>query len=616
MIDLPIALLLAAFAVMFAVLYATVQARRLHETVTPAKDADSLDSQLLSFIRDFLGVNPETQAVEEFVLTRIEPAVGADAAAYIHVQGERSPIVSGHPGIVLPPDAPTRSLENNIQEMLASNTCILTDFVRTRSLNRSGILVETTWAGHPLETLGRAGQSAGFRSMLCVPAGEGKLLVAYQRKRAFSLSHARAARLIVTLAEAMAAARMRMEERASRNAFNASALVSISQNINSQLSLDRVLTLIVSYAGPMLGADGAFLYLEDSHGLLDLSAGWWREHVFSTDELRAIVEYCHARGAMVNFPDAAIDDAPEVPGVAVPILSYDPASEHPRHLGVLLCLRKSGERRFSKDEADFVQSFADQAAIAVRNADLYQALRSANERLQQLGQLKDEFLQMVSHDIRSPLSAFIGLIDTLLADEKEKRLSPEKREQILTHLIDRAEKTAHAAQESLSVAQIEAGQLVMKPEPVDIAGLLRTLDVQAPSGRELLFKTPQDLPMLQVDPERLRQVMNNLVDNAFKYSPAGGPVDVIVEYDTAPEPFLTITVVDTGIGFTPDEQRYLFKKFGRICTNETAGIPGTGLGLYICRRIVEAAGGRIWGESAGPGRGARFTVALPAPRKG
>ncbi len=398
----------------------------------------------------------------------------------------------------------------------------------------------------------------------------------------------------------------------SRMAFKAAALVSISQNINSQLSLDRVLSLIVGYAGPMLKADGAFLFLPDDRADLELTAGWWKEHVFSTDDLRGIAGYSYHRAQAISFPDCDIEVAPELPGVAVPIVAYDKTTEQPRTFGVLLCTRKSGEAPFTAEDVDFLMSFADQAAIAVRNAELYENLQTANRRLQDLDQIKTEFLEIVSHDIRSPLNAFIGLIDMLLVDEKERRLPLEEREKILGQMIERAQKVALAAGESLSIAQIESGEMVIHPDSVSIEETLRNLDIRPPSRCALRIDVPENLPPLLLDGERLRQVLNNLLDNAFKYSPQGGDVTVVARLETARKPpVLIISVRDHGIGFDPDSQQTLFKKFGRIDVGRTRSIAGIGLGLYICRKIVEYHNGHIRGESEGLGHGAVFTIEIP-----
>jgi len=401
----------------------------------------------------------------------------------------------------------------------------------------------------------------------------------------------------------------------SRTAFKAAALVSISQNINSHLSLDRVLGLIVGYAGPMLGADAAFVFLPAPNGDLEVTAGWWKEHVFSTQDLKKVAEHSHSRGVTVSFPNREFDFAPEFPGMAVPIVAYDKSTEQPRTFGVLLCTRRPGDIRFTADDVDFLASFADQAAIAVRNAELYESLETANRRLRELDQLKNEFLEIVSHDIRSPLNAFIGLVDALLVDESERKLSEEERTQILTHLIERAEKVAVAAGETLSVSQIESGEFVIHKTPVALPDLARSVDVRTPRRCRLIVDVPAGLPTVRLDAERLRQLLNNLIDNAYKYSPDGGDVTLTLTLvHHHPRPLLRITVRDNGIGFDPAAQKILFRKFGRIDEGRGASASGTGLGLYICRKICEAHGGSIRAESAGAGKGATFIAEIPVEK--
>ncbi|MBI2839196.1 MAG: GAF domain-containing protein [Acidobacteria bacterium] len=605
---LIIVILVATLAILTIALFAAHKGREKEREII------RLGEHVLTFVRDFLSVGSEPSVVEDFILSRLEMATQADSALFIHLSAHGDVSLSGgaeaegsRPGDF----AAARAL---VASVAGAGEPVVTDFRSIHRVKGNSMIPFSLedWGSddNPFKKLASGG---GFHSMMCLPAAQGRAALCFKRAGTFSLSQIMAGKTAMAIADAMSIARMRMEDKSARSAFKASALISIGQNINSHLSLDRVLSLIVSYVGPMLNADGTFLFLRNLEADLELAAGWWKEHVFSTEEFQPVAEHCYSRGAMVNFPDPAVEEAPEVPGVATPITTYDRTSDQPRALGVLICVRKSGEKRFSSEEADFLMSFADQAAIAVRNAELYESLRQANERLRDLDQLKDEFLQIVSHDIRSPLSAFIGLVDTLLSDEKTHTLDPEKREKILSLLIDRAQKVSQATQESLSVAQIESGQLLIHPQPTDVGELLTHLDVRPFNNCALELDIQPDLPTVNVDPERLRQIVNNLLDNAFKYSPGGGRVTLKARMENEAEPFLHLCVSDEGLGFDPREQRYLFKKFGRLNNDKTAPIGGTGMGLYICRRIVEAHGGRIWAVSDGEGKGARFTVVLPAP---
>ncbi|MEW6368863.1 MAG: ATP-binding protein [Acidobacteriota bacterium] len=581
------------------------------KTAVPTGGAMELGERLLAFARDSCQAGLDVSSYESLARAHLKKTCRADAVVWFtrtsteHVNVSVDRLLGGI-------EEPSFEYHLNLfSALMALGGPLASDGARTFRLRADDLEpVEVDgWSdrGNPLRLVAERGR---YSALLVLPMPPNRMAVCYRKNAPFTPLQVLSAGLIAEMAT-LSIAHGSVDEASARNAFKASALMSIGQNINSHLSLDRVLSLIVGYVGPMLGADGAFLFLAEEPGQMELAAGWWKEHVFSTDDLRPIAVYCSQHGATVTFPTKTIEEAPEIPGVAVPIVAYDRVTEHPRSIGVLLCVRRSGERRFSEEDTDFLVSFADQAAIAVANAELYENLRRANERLRDLDRGKNEFLEIVAHDIQSPLNALVGLVDMLLVDERERRLSPEVREQTLIHLIARAEGVSRAAGESLSVAQIESGELSIRPEPVRIAEALDDFDVKPPASCTLLLDVPSDIPLLMIDRFRIRQVMNNLLDNAYKYSPEGGKVVLRARWNAEPEPLLTISVEDHGIGFESDQKRYLFKKFGRLDAKRTRSIPGSGMGLYICRRIVEAHGGRISAESRGPGLGARFTIELP-----
>jgi signal transduction histidine kinase len=231
---------------------------------------------------------------------------------------------------------------------------------------------------------------------------------------------------------------------------------------------------------------------------------------------------------------------------------------------------------------------------------------TADRRLERL---RDAFVAAVSHELRTPLTSMSGFLE-LLADE-EHALGPAGRRYV--DVIRRSNARLQGAVEDLLlVAEIEAERLELRLEPTDLAELaIETVEAARPAaaenGIELLLDVQHSLP-LEADADRLRQVLDNLVSNALKFTPDGGSVTLSARNGSGP---LRVEVTDTGIGIPQEELGQLFSRFYRASTATRRAIPGTGVGLVIARAIVEAHGGAISLEST-EGEGTRVTVTLPA----
>jgi signal transduction histidine kinase len=230
---------------------------------------------------------------------------------------------------------------------------------------------------------------------------------------------------------------------------------------------------------------------------------------------------------------------------------------------------------------------------------------TADRRLERL---RDAFLAAVSHELRTPLTSMSGFLE-LLGDE-EHELGPAGRRYV--DIIRRSNRRLRrAVEDMLLVAEIEAERLELRPEATNLAELAaatveEALPAAAEQGIELLLEVDGRLP-LEADAARLRQVLDNLVSNALKFTPSGGSVILSARNGDGP---LRVEVADTGIGIPQDELRQVFSRFYRASTATRRAIPGTGLGLVIARAIVEGHGGTIALESV-EGEGTRVTVELP-----
>lgn len=230
------------------------------------------------------------------------------------------------------------------------------------------------------------------------------------------------------------------------------------------------------------------------------------------------------------------------------------------------------------------------------------SLRRA-ERRRRVDAARSDLVSTVSHEIRSPLTSVKGFTRTLLA--KWERFTDEQKRQMLATVDADADRVTRLLGELLDVSRIDAGRLRLQRHMVDVGGLAQgVVDRLAVAGNEdrLAAEALEDLPQLYVDPDKLEQVVTNLVENALKYGEGTVHVSAEVGDDT-----VLLSVADHGTGIPEEDLSAIFTKFFSRSGERRSG---TGLGLYITRGIVEAHGGRIWAESP-PGKGARFTVALP-----
>ena len=230
--------------------------------------------------------------------------------------------------------------------------------------------------------------------------------------------------------------------------------------------------------------------------------------------------------------------------------------------------------------------------------------------LEELKRLRAEFLGMVSHELRAPLTSIKGSAATLL--ESLSSLDPAEMVQFIRIIEAQADHMRDLISDLLDVTRIETGTLSVTPEPAEVLSLVdqaRNAFVRSGGRDTIEIDLAPELPRVMADPRRIVEVLNNLLTNAAKYSQATSPIRVTAVPDNV---HVAIAVADEGRGVPAEQLPYLFEKFSRI--NDVGGereIGGAGLGLAICKGIVEAHGGRIWAESDGPGRGTTLTFTLP-----
>ena len=231
--------------------------------------------------------------------------------------------------------------------------------------------------------------------------------------------------------------------------------------------------------------------------------------------------------------------------------------------------------------------------------------------VEELERLRAEFLGMVSHELRTPLAAIKGSADTLL--EASPELDSAEMTQFHRIIRDQSESMRYLISDLLDVARIETGALPVAPEPADVTVLVDEARSRFQSGggrSNLVIDLPPDLPRVMADRRRIVQALNNLLSNAARHSHELSAIRVAAVRDGV---YVAFSVADDGVGVPAERLPHLFRKFSRLEGEERGReVGGSGLGLVICKGIVEAHGGRIRAESDGPGLGSRFTFTIPA----
>jgi K+-sensing histidine kinase KdpD len=262
---------------------------------------------------------------------------------------------------------------------------------------------------------------------------------------------------------------------------------------------------------------------------------------------------------------------------------------------------------FDDTDAVVLGTLCDQLGAAIKNARLYDEVNRAYMKMTELDKMKSEFLGIVSHDFRSPLSSIMLAGRSLLKNEALTQVPRGK--EYLQLIVEQAIRLNQLAEDTLSITKMESGQLTYYFKIVNIERLIQDAVsmVKFSSRHQFEYTVEPDAMFMKGDQAKLRQVLQNLVSNAVKYSPKGGKVTITVTDHSAD--LIMVSVADQGIGIPPEKVGKLFQKFSRVDAGEAKEIKGAGLGLWICREIVEAHGGKIWIESE-PGKGTTMKLIM------
>jgi signal transduction histidine kinase len=280
-------------------------------------------------------------------------------------------------------------------------------------------------------------------------------------------------------------------------------------------------------------------------------------------------------------------------------------------IGIIALARRS-VRPFTDKQIELASTFADQAVIAIENVRLFDEIQDKSRQLALASENKSQFVSSMSHELRTPLNAIIGLTDMLVTNAA--RFGTEKAKEPLQRVHRAGTHLLGLINQVLDLSKIEAGKLELNPQNVqlallidEVAGTARPLAEQ--NKNRLVVDVKETLGGLTVDPMRLRQILLNLLSNACKFT-KDGEVALRGRRVSNGGEWIELSVCDTGLGMTPEQQAKLFEEFSQADATTAQRFGGTGLGLAITRRLARMMGGDVTVASE-RGKGSVFTVRLP-----
>jgi signal transduction histidine kinase len=418
------------------------------------------------------------------------------------------------------------------------------------------------------------------------------------------------------VAETRAAEAERLQDELGRRADMLEAANRCARALSSSLDLDEAFNAFIREARGLLPFDRIAIVLsEEGTAQVMAVAGEGAEDVLPPGSGRPIhgtlLEVVLRTNQGVYRRDMSEPDYPEEEeflALGLRCRLATPLLQGTRAVGMLSLVRREPDA-FSPEEVELAGLLGRLVASAVQNIRAYEAERKTVEELRRLSALRADFVSLVSHELRTPMAAVIGSAQTL--KQRWRELLPEQRESFLDLIAGETGRLADLIGDVLDTSRIEAGTFSFRFSEVDVGWLVRDSVATAQVGQDevrLRADVRDPLPSVRGDSERLRQVLMNLLDNAIKYSPAAGEVEVRAYTENGR---IRVDVRDGGPGIAKEDQRLIFEKFGRVSGGATR--PGTGLGLFIARSIAEAHGGslEVWST---PKQGSTFTLELPLQR--
>jgi signal transduction histidine kinase/DNA-binding response OmpR family regulator len=404
-----------------------------------------------------------------------------------------------------------------------------------------------------------------------------------------------------------------LRRKVERATHRLAALYEAGKAMSLSLSLQATCEVVVAQAARLTGARACLLFLHDgdSDDFAAEAAAGIPEDGFR--KLRFSMGLGYHGQVVQNARPASVTDLRQAVGIEevlaalraenaliVPLVSNESV------IGTITALDHEGGPEFTTEDQDVLLMLASQATIAITNAHLY-------ERTKELDRLKSEFVAVVSHEVRTPLTSIKGSLE-LLGDDRFHKLPGPQRE-LLGICQANTERLISLINDILDFSKLESSRLSLNFEQMDVGRVLNEAvenirNLAAMKGVELDVKVGPDTGSVEADPMRVGQVATNLIGNAIKFSPEKGRIEVFASGDSSS---VTVSVKDYGRGIAQRDLARLFQRFAQLDSSTTRKAGGTGLGLVISKGIVEQHGGKIWVESA-LGKGSTFSFSLPRTR--
>lgn len=400
-----------------------------------------------------------------------------------------------------------------------------------------------------------------------------------------------------------------------------------SSTLTSTTDLRTLLERASHEISSTLKAEQASFYVYHDDRMHHISAGTQNRPHLAHDDVKSIDEYARSHNAEI-----IVTQMVESRSVARVLTHYKismllPLLRNNDIVGYLaLGERLSGS--YSRRDVNVLMTISDELIIAIQNTLSVQLVREANAllenrvdqatkelrasnvQLRRLDETKDEFISMASHQLRTPLTSVKGYISMMLDGD----VGPitEQQEKVLLQAFESSQRMVFLIGDFLNVSRIQTGKFMLEPTEFDVATLVseeveQLRDTAKARGLELVYHAPKNIPPIMADKTKLRQVMMNFLDNAIFYSPNGGKITVQLYKDVDA---IVYKVVDCGIGVPKDEQAKLFTKFFRAGNARRQRPDGTGVGIYMAKKVVVSHGGTILFEST-EGKGSMFGFRLP-----
>ncbi len=419
-------------------------------------------------------------------------------------------------------------------------------------------------------------------------------------------------------------------------------LTEAALTINSALSIEEVIKIITEQARTIIGAHQSVTSMTIDHNwaqsissisLSDRYAAW--QNYLEKPNGSGIYAYVCQMNAPMRMTQAELEAHPQWRGfgqeadkhppmrgwLAAPLIGRD------NHNIGIIQLSDKYEGEFTEEDEAIIVQLAQMASIAIENTRLYEAEQQARTQAEEANSIKDQFLAVLSHELRSPLNPILGWSKLL----QNRKFDASKTAAALATIERNAKLQAQLIEDLLDVSRILQGKLTLNVNTVDLVSTIssaletvhlaaeaKSIDVKfsilpllEPQDFESIDPQKQSLHstfLVMGDPNRLQQVIWNLLSNAIKFTPPGGQVQVYLERVDSD---IQIRVIDTGKGIDPDFLPHVFDYFRQADSATTRKFGGLGLGLAIVRQLVELHGGTVLAESPGEGQGATFTIQLP-----